>query len=336
MADFKPYREKPLPLQDQAFCQASGRISRPFGSVLSSRIPGSPGDLQVKAAGIGVQIEHLSGKVQPRHELGTHGARVDLLERHAAGGNDGLVNGPRAGDRHRKMLEQLHELMPLLARDGVDLRILRDAGQTHEHRDHIAGLRVLIRRYGFAVCGTVGTLEALVQADAVPPDAVLMPISGRASVASLVVSPFATSHDCRESCGYVIELPDERRVAVATDTGVVTGEMKAALPGCDYVFIESNHDPDLLWHGAYPYALKTRIASPSGHLSNGDCAALLPELVRRGATRLVLAHLSAENNTPRLALDTAVAALAKAGMSAGVEYLLEAAAPQSEEDVTIF
>lgn len=252
-----------------------------------------------------------------------------------SGGNCLFVGSARDGVLVDAGVSARRIELALRARD-IAPESIRAILVTHEHRDHIAGLRVLIRRYGFAVCGTVGTLEALVQADAVPPDAVLMPISGRASVASLVVSPFATSHDCRESCGYVIELPDERRVAVATDTGVVTGEMKAALPGCDYVFIESNHDPDLLWHGAYPYALKTRIASPSGHLSNGDCAALLPELVRHGATRLVLAHLSAENNTPRLALDTAVAALAKAGMSAGVEYLLETAAPQSEEDVTIF
>ena len=219
---------------------------------------------------------------------------------------------------------------------GIAPESIRAVLVTHEHRDHIAGLRVLTRRYGFPVCGTVGTLEALAAADAVPPDAALMPISGRASVGSLVVSPFATSHDCRQSCGYVIELPDERRVAVATDTGVATEEMKAALPGCDCVIIESNHDPEMLWRGPYPYVLKTRIASEAGHLANADCAALLPELVRRGTTRLILAHMSAENNTPRLALGTASAALARAGLTAGVDYLLEAAAPQSVEDVTIF
>ena len=90
MADFKPYREKPLPLQDQAFCQASGRISRPFGSVLSSRIPGSPGDLQVKTAGVGIAVDNFSGKIQAGNQLGLHGFRVNFRNLDTAGGNNGF------------------------------------------------------------------------------------------------------------------------------------------------------------------------------------------------------------------------------------------------------
>lgn len=207
---------------------------------------------------------------------------------------------------------------------------------THEHRDHIAGLRVLTKRFGWPVCGTVGTLEAIAAEGHVIPGTPLVPLSQRACAGSLVFTPFATSHDSRESCGYVVELPDERRVAVATDTGVLTPAMQAALVGCDYVYIESNHDPRMLWNGPYPYYLKQRIASAHGHLPNEACASLLPQLARQGSTHFMLAHLSAENNTPRLALDTATAALSAAGMIAGVDYVLGAAAPESREDVTIF
>jgi len=207
---------------------------------------------------------------------------------------------------------------------------------THEHRDHIAGLRVLTKRFGWPVCGTVGTLEAIVAEGQVWPGTPLVPLSGRVSAGGLTVTPFATSHDSRESCGYVVELPDEQRVAVATDTGVVTPDMYAALQGCDYVYIESNHDLSMLWNGPYPYYLKQRVASDRGHLPNTACAGLLPELVRRGTTRFTLAHLSQENNTPRMALDTATAALAQAGMVAGVDYVLTAAAPEAREDVTVF
>lgn len=219
---------------------------------------------------------------------------------------------------------------------GIAPESIRAVCITHEHRDHIAGLRVLTKRFGWPVCGTVGTLEAIAAEGQVWPGTPLVPLSGRVSAGSLTVTPFATSHDSRESCGYVVELPDEQRVAVATDTGVVTPDMYAALLGCDYVYIESNHDPDMLWNGPYPYYLKQRVASDRGHLPNTACAGLLPELVRRGTTRFTLAHLSQENNTPRLALDTATAALAQAGMVAGVDYVLTAAAPEAQEDVTVF
>lgn len=223
----------------------------------------------------------------------------------------------------------------LLAR-GIAPESIRAVLVTHEHRDHVAGLRVLTKRYGWPVCGTVGTLESLAADDLVAPGTPLVPLSGSVCAGNLLCTPFETSHDSRESCGFTIELPDERRVAVATDTGVITDAMRAALCGCDYAYIESNHDPDMLWRGPYPYPLKVRIAASTGHLPNAVCADLLPELARRGTTRFMLAHLSAENNTPALALGAATAALSAAGMAAGVDYILGAASPESREDVTIF
>lgn len=219
---------------------------------------------------------------------------------------------------------------------GIAPESIRAVLVTHEHRDHVAGLHTLTKRYGWPVCGTVGTLESLAADGLIAPGTPLLPLSGGVCAGNLLCTPFETSHDSRESCGFTVEMPDERRVAIATDTGVVTESMKKALLGCDYVYIESNHDPDMLWHGAYPYPLKVRIAAPTGHLPNADCAALLPELARRGTTRFMLGHLSAENNTPALALSTATASLAAAGLVAGVDYLLGAAAPESREDVTVF
>ena len=96
---------------------------------VSGHIAGAPRDLQVITAGIGVQIEHLSGKIQPRHPLGCHGAGIDLLDRHAAGGDDRLTDRARTAHGDREMLKQFHELVPLFARDSVDLRILRNTGQ---------------------------------------------------------------------------------------------------------------------------------------------------------------------------------------------------------------
>ena len=77
--------------------------------------------------------------------------------------------------------------------------------------------------------------------------------------------------------------------------------------------------------GCYPYPLKRRIDGDSGHLSNLDCAAFLPELVHSGARQIVLGHLSRENNLPGLALETAVSALAQAGMEREKDYQIEVA-----------
>lgn len=207
---------------------------------------------------------------------------------------------------------------------------------THEHIDHIAGLKVLTKRYGWTVCATRGTMEHLLQKALIHPSTPLMALTGKFTVGDLQVQTFATSHDSRESCGFRIDMVGERSAAVCTDTGVMTPEALAALRRCDYVYIESNHDTDMLWHGPYPYQLKKRIASSQGHLSNTDCATLLPTLLKQGCTRFTLAHLSEQNNHPRLAYQTAAASLVSAGAKLDVDCILKVAAPVANEGVTIF
>jgi phosphoribosyl 1,2-cyclic phosphodiesterase len=207
---------------------------------------------------------------------------------------------------------------------------------THEHIDHVAGLKVLTKRYGWTVCATRGTMEYLLQKDLIHPQTPLMALSGKFTVGDLQIQSFATSHDSRQSCGFRVDMAGERSAAVCTDTGVITPEAMAALDHCDYVYIESNHDVDMLWHGPYPYALKQRVGSATGHLSNTDCARLLPTLLKMGCTRFTLAHLSEENNNPRLAYQTAAASLVSAGAKLDVDCILKVAATASREGVTIF
>ena len=101
--------------------------------------------------------------------------------------------------------------------------------------------------------------------------------------------------------------------------------VRKAVSGCDLVLLESNYDRNMLMAGCYPYPLKRRIDGDSGHLSNLDCAAFLPELVHSGARQIVLGHLSRENNLPGLALETAVSALTQAGMEREKDYQIEVA-----------
>ncbi|MBS5480048.1 MAG: MBL fold metallo-hydrolase [Acutalibacteraceae bacterium] len=208
---------------------------------------------------------------------------------------------------------------------------------THEHIDHISGLRLLTKRYGWRVYASCGTLEAIADTRPLEPQTVCEVIEETGvCAAGMEIQPFATSHDSRESLGFRITLPGGRRVAVATDTGVMTDTVRAALSGCDLVHIESNHDVRMLENGPYPYYLKRRILADTGHLSNDACAAELTALAQNGTTRFVLAHLSRENNLPEIAYMTAQAALCGAGMQENIDFLLQVAPRGAEAPVTLF
>jgi phosphoribosyl 1,2-cyclic phosphodiesterase len=197
---------------------------------------------------------------------------------------------------------------------------------THEHGDHIAGLRVFCRRNHIPIFATNGTLRALEQMGALAPDmqTEAMP-QGGVEVNGLLVRCFPTSHDVAEPCGFRLEAENGETFAVATDTGVLTEETKAALLGCDTVLLESNHEIAMVENGPYPYPTKRRILSDLGHLSNTANAAFLPQLLQSGTGRFTLAHLSRNNNTPELAYATAKAAFDAIGAKLGIDYELQVA-----------
>jgi len=103
-----------------------------------------------------------------------------------------------------------------------------------------------------------------------------------------------------------------------------------AARGADLLVCETNHDEDWVRSGPYPYALKQRILGPQGHLSNADAACFAAALAESGASEIVLAHLSRENNMPSLAYQTTVAALTALGARPEVDYRLQVAAPEQE------
>ncbi len=196
---------------------------------------------------------------------------------------------------------------------------------THEHSDHIRGLQTMTSKYHIPVYANAGTIEGIRGSLALDAGCfTLLPTGASAEIGGMRVSSFATSHDSRESVGYRIDTPDGRRVAVATDLGYVSNGVLGSLSGCDVAMLESNHDVGMLQNGRYPYPLKRRILSNTGHLSNAACADTLPALYRAGTRRFVLAHLSRDNNLPELALATAVSAMKLSGAPAG-DYHIEVA-----------
>ncbi len=209
---------------------------------------------------------------------------------------------------------------------------------THEHTDHVAGLRVLSKRYGWPVLASEGTLDALAQDGMVDEQQRLYALyPGRSvDIKGLHITPFATPHDSRASLGYRFDAEDGRSAAVATDMGYILPEVLEQLRGCQLIHIESNHDVAMLRNGPYPYPLKKRILSDFGHLSNDACAAVLPDLVQMGTTRIALAHLSQHNNTPQLAERTACNALAEHNVRVGNDCLLWTAQPCGSQPIVYF
>lgn len=213
-----------------------------------------------------------------------------------------------------------------LAEHSIDPCSIHAIFVTHEHTDHISGLRALASRHGIRVYATNGTLAELERMDRLCAKFSAMPMEPQGiSAGGMLVYAFETSHDCAESCGFIIRTPDDRKIGICTDLGHVTDTVRQALLGCDLVMLESNHDVMMLQNGSYPYPLKRRIQSDVGHLSNTLCAAELAALIDSGTTRIVLAHLSRENNHPDVALATARAALCSHRMVEGQDYLLSVA-----------
>ncbi|NLX93408.1 MAG: MBL fold metallo-hydrolase [Clostridiales bacterium] len=209
---------------------------------------------------------------------------------------------------------------------GVDICSIGAIFITHEHSDHVNGLRVFAGAHGIEVYTSGGTLQALEEKNILTEKYAVsvIPHSG-VEACGMLVTPFSTSHDSKESVGYLVKTPDGRSIAIATDTGIVTDDTMQALLGCDMVMLESNHDVRMLESGPYPYFLKRRVLSNQGHLSNEVCADTAQALLGSGTTRFVLGHLSKQNNFPDLAYQATSSAFCKAGAQEGVDFILTVA-----------
>lgn len=226
-------------------------------------------------------------------------------------------------------------VMTALKNRGIDPDSLAGILVTHEHIDHVRGLSVFLSHHSIPLYASAPVLRFLTSNGLVPFNAVLNEIDEHGQlIGGMMVKPFKTSHDSVGSLGYSISTPDEHRISICTDTGYLTEGAREHLLGSEAVLIESNYDNGMLEFGPYPYHLKRRIKGPQGHLSNTECAAFLPELVKSGTIHIVLGHLSKENNTPDVALQTSIAELSMAGFRQNRDYMIFAA-PRSEPSENI-
>lgn len=201
---------------------------------------------------------------------------------------------------------------------GTDMESIDAVLVTHEHGDHIKGLKRLMSAYNIPVYATEGTLRAL---PAVFGDEyfnyagrrLMEPVRAdfAVSVGDIDIFPYAVYHDAAEPCGFRFECgADGTHAAVITDCGHYDDYIADHLTDLDALILEANHDLAMLSSGPYPVMLKRRILSMRGHMSNNDAGDLLSRIFVPGLKDVVLAHLSMENNTHEKALSTVAQRLA--------------------------
>jgi len=235
----------------------------------------------------------------------------------AAGGTRLLVDAGLPGQAIVKKLAQIDVLSKTI--DAILI--------THEHSDHITGAGVLSRKYRIPIYANeatwqTGAMRRLV--GEVPPGLRRVFDSGSEFyIGQLGISAIPILHDTADPVAFRVHA-GSRSVAVATDMGRVPKQVLKALSGTDLLLLESNHDPDMVLHNSrYPQFLKQRILGTLGHLSNQVCAATLGSLQATGVGHALLGHLSHDNNTPELALQTVSQGLESLGLKPGRDIKLD-------------
>jgi len=168
---------------------------------------------------------------------------------------------------------------------------------THEHSDHINGVRVLARKYNLPVYATVGTASCLA-AD------VMNLVSEFSShepftINDIEINPFPVPHDAREPSQFVFN-NGQHSLGLLTDVGMSTAVIEQALSGCDALLLEANHDMGVLDNSIYPEHLKYRVAGRLGHLNNVQSAKLLEKIDTSQLQHIIAMHLSEKNNSPNI------------------------------------
>ena len=196
---------------------------------------------------------------------------------------------------------------------------------THEHSDHIKGVGVLSRSYGFPIYATEKTHSSIVKVGEINPDLKnnIIPETDF-EIGSIVVSPFSISHDAADPVGYSFFI-DGNKYTLATDMGYISHSVLDKLKGSKAILLESNHDVEMLRCGPYPFYLQQRILGKYGHLSNETASMTALALAESGTEHIMLGHLSDHNNLPELAMLETDQRLTKAGINIGKDITLQVA-----------
>ena len=178
---------------------------------------------------------------------------------------------------------------------------------THEHIDHVQGLGTLSNKFDLPVFVNQETLDAMPkQKDKISEKNIkTFKISDKFEIGDLEIKPFSIPHDAVNPCGFNI-WKDDKKISIATDIGHMTNTILKNLEESLFIMLEANYDPEVLRCSSYPFTLKSRIAGPTGHLSNEIAGKTISHLLKSGLKNAILGHLSKQSNFPELAYKTVV------------------------------
>lgn len=210
--------------------------------------------------------------------VGTHSTRV-------------LID---AGISYSALVKRLSEI-------DVDIRTIQAVLITHEHVDHIGGLRVLCDQLNIPVLANAETAKGISQVFPMRPRFKIFTTGESFVFGDLEIHPFGIPHDTLEPVAFTIKTGG-LKLGFCADVGHITAQVKHALASCDYLYVEANHQVSMVHASHRPHVYKQRVLSKQGHLSNEDCAALLASIAHPELKHIHLAHLSSECNSEELAL----------------------------------
>lgn len=214
-------------------------------------------------------------------------------------GNSTLITTDRVkilidAGKNQKYLETALNQINLSLKD-IDYILI-----THTHADHTSALKTIVKSYKPTIVLTELMYKDL---DYLKNYENILLLTDNLELEDLVIENIKTSHDTSDSRGYIVTQGNSSVVQI-TDTGYLNQKYFKKLQNKTIYIFESNHNIEMLMHGRYPKWLKSRVSSDVGHLSNESSAFYLTKLIGENTKEIILAHLSEENNTPELALET--------------------------------
>jgi phosphoribosyl 1,2-cyclic phosphodiesterase len=215
-----------------------------------------------------------------------------------------------AGISYSSLIQKLSEI-------NVDIQTIQAILITHEHVDHIQGLRVLCKNLQIPILANAETAKGIYEALQIRPRFKIFTTGEPFVFGDLEVFPFGIPHDTLDPVAFTMRV-DGLKLGFCADLGSVTSMIRKQLELCDYLYLEANHQPSMVHASPRPQVYKQRVLSRQGHLSNEECAELLLSVLHDGLKHVHLAHLSSECNSEELALKIVGDALARANSKAGL------------------
>ncbi len=204
-----------------------------------------------------------------------------------------LIDAGLSGTATKKKLEEI----------GVSLDQIQAILITHEHTDHIIGLKTLAFRYGLPVFANAETAKGIYEALGMCPQFKIFTTGEPFTLGDIHIHPFSIQHDTADPVAFTLTA-NGLKVGICTDLGFATTLVRSHLKECDYLMVEANHEPSMVHASARPQIYKQRVLGRSGHLSNEECASLIAEVMGENLKHVHLAHLSQECNAEKTALET--------------------------------